>query len=476
MSDFKDRRFGDKDERPIPDEVRVQPHSIEAEEGLLASMLLDGGGDLLIELRAMNLTAGALYKTSHQIIFKAICDMADKELPVDEITLIGHLRSEGNEEEVGGIAGIYAIQNRIETPAHARYYAKIVMDKYLNRQMIRSSREVIEHCYEQSEEPQIISGKAEESFRKISDAKSADDDTMQSADAVVKESMRNLHDRLNNPDAAKGLTVETHLSDLNACLVGEGFGDGQLIVLAARPSVGKSALAGNFGEHSAIDCELPGIIFTFEMTALEWVERIACTRASVDSKRVKSGMVSGEDQKGLHGAYTALGKADLMIDDGGSSTVFDIRRKCHQYNTKLSRDQKRLRFVIIDYLQLIRPSDPKRNRDEQIGEISRNCKQLAKELRCPVILLSQLNRDAANAKPMLHNLRESGNIEQDADVVLLLHRMDSNERDAGYTPAQDDIDIIIAKQRGGPLETIKTSFVRRFTRFEKQQNNQNSGY
>lgn len=455
-----------KSSTPVPDPRHgIQPHNLEAEEGLLASLLF-GDRETMDDCRSMGITPESFYKAAHQVIYEAMLKISEEGLPCDEIILLDRLRKSAQEEDVGGIGGIYAIQSRVETPNHARYFAAMVKDCHLHRQLIHGCRQVMERSYELADDPRVLAASMEDQIRAISDSSGAIQDSVQSAGSIVELARRNLMERLNHPEQQSRNTVPTHLTSLNSVLLADGFEDGQLIILAARPSVGKSAFAGNIAEFASVNCSMPGIIFSFEMTSEQWINRIACSRASVDAKRLQKGIMSQDDQRRLDEAYRAIAGADLSIDEAASQTIFDVRRKCHQHAQRLKRQGKRLRFVVIDYLQLISPTDPKRNRDEQIGEISRNSKQMAKDLGCPVIVLSQLNRDAANSRPMLHQLRESGNIEQDADTVMLLHRHDVNRHDESIAPDRDDIDVIVAKQRNGPIDDVPTSFVRKYTRFE----------
>lgn len=448
-------------------EIRVQPHSVEAEEGLIAAMLLEGGGDILAECRAMQLTVDSLYKTSHQAIYRSLCEMSDKGIPLgDEVSLLEYLRKSGLEEEVGGIAAIYAIQDRIETPAHARYHAKIVMDKHLSRMLIRNSRQIIEACYGESEEPHILAAKGEEFLRAITERDTIQGSGLIRADELVDVATSNLIERMNASEDEEKHAIETNLCDLNGYLTAGGFLDGQLVVIGARPSVGKSALAMNFGDHAATENGHPVAVFTLEMTDEELINRTACTRARVDSKRVSRALINGQEQKDLAEAYKALKKSPLYIDSTPAQTIFDIRNKCHKLNRKLNREGKRLRMVIIDYIQLVEGSDPRKERHLQVAEASRNAKRMAKELKCPVVILSQLNREGekTGAEPRLSNLRESGDIEQDADIVILLHRM-KQQSDECIVVEDEDIKLIIAKQRGGPLADFMTTFERKYTKF-----------
>lgn len=464
------KNFRDKKSDELPDDhtLRHQPHSIEAEEGLLAACLIEGGREVLTECIEAKITADFFFKTQHQVIYQALIDLYDTGNPADEIILLEHLRSNGLDEEAGGIAGIYAIQDRIETPAHFRYFAKIVHEKHMLRQAIRLCRLTIEGCYEQQEDFRTIVGQAEQQLRAIAESEEVSGKGVVHSSEVVDRAVERLHRQLNNPGYKDERVVETHLRDLNGMLDQEGFGPGQQIILAARPSVGKSALMGNFCEHAGIEQKVGVLVFTFEMTAEEVINRLACSRARIDSRKLRRGEVGSADMKALADAYKAIKAAPIYIDDDSSNTILDIRAKALRKQRELERKGIRLGLVVADYLQLIQPTNRKIPRVEQVGEISRGGKQLAKELECPFVNLSQLNRESERDKrePRLSDLREAGDIEQDADTVLLLHRCPGSELDQSYNPDSEDIKVIIAKQRGGPVGDFMTTFHKRYTKFE----------
>jgi replicative DNA helicase len=401
--------------------------------------------------------------------FGALLALYETGDPIDEILLIEHLKKEGNDEEVGGIAAIYAIQDRIETAAHARYFAKIVHEKYLLRRLIRTSREAIEACYVQQEDISVFIEKIEEDIHMISSGRVTEGAT------PIKESLNlavtNIHALLNGRDDIEG--VMSGFRDLDGMTY--GFHPGQMIVLAARPSVGKTSLAMNFAEHAILPDggRKPSgvLVFSLEMTAADLAMRLICSRARVDMKRIRDRVASSQDQREIAQAVKELEQAPLWIDDASSSTILDLRAKARRIDTK-----HRLGLVVIDYLQLLRGSDPRVPREQQIAEISRGVKGMAKELNVPVVVLSQLNRESERESrdPRLSDLRESGSIEQDADVVMILHRpkkRDEDEavQDGGMPGDVEQIKLIIAKQRNGPIGDIDLTFVRRYTRYENFQ-------
>ncbi|MGB0334953.1 MAG: replicative DNA helicase [Opitutales bacterium] len=448
------------------DEVRVQPHSIEAEEGLLAACLIDGGREILTECIEAKIAPEFFFKTAHQEIYRALISLYETGDPVDEILLLEYLRKNGLEEEVGGISTIYAIQDRIETPAHARYFAKIVHEKYLLRRLIRTSREAIEACYEQQEDMSSFIEKIEQDIFDISRDRITD--AAKPIRESLDEAVQDIHALLNGRDDADG--VLSGFRDLDGMTY--GFHPGQMIVLAARPSVGKTSLAMNFAEHAIIPDggRKPNgvLVFSLEMTASQLAMRLICSRARVDMKRIRDRVISKQDTAEISNTVNELKQAPLWIDDASNSTILDLRAKARRLHTK-----NKLGLVVVDYLQLIRGTDNRVQREQQIADISRGMKGMAKELNVPVVVLSQLNRESEkeNRDPRLSDLRESGSIEQDADVVFLLHRPKKRDEDesvgeGGLPGDVEHIKLIIAKQRNGPVGEVDLTFVRRYTRYE----------
>lgn len=461
------RKFKVRGKSSLPDgDIRVQPHNLEAEEGLLAACLIDGGREILTECIESKIAPEFFYKSAHEEIFRALLSLYETGDPVDEILLLEYLRKNGLEDEVGGISTIYAIQDRIETPAHARYFAKIVHEKYLLRRLIRTSREAIEACYEQQEDMSAFIEKIEQDIFEISRDRITD--AAKPIRESLDEAVADIHALLNGRDDADG--VLSGFRDLDGMTY--GFHPGQMIVLAARPSVGKTSLAMNFAEHAMIPDggRKPSgvVVFSLEMTAAQLAMRLICSRARVDMKRIRDRVISKQDSAEIANTVKELKQAPLWIDDGSSSTILDIRAKARRLHTKSP-----LGLVVVDYLQLIRGTDNRVQREQQIADISRGMKGMAKELNVPVVVLSQLNRESEkeNRDPRLSDLRESGSIEQDADVVFLLHRPKKRDEDesvdeGGLPGDVEHIKLIIAKQRNGPVGEVDLTFVRRYTRYE----------
>jgi len=462
-----DRNYKDKRKSSSRDDgVRVQPHSIESEEGLLAACLIGGGREILTECIEAKIAPEYFFKTAHEEIYRALLSLYETGDPIDEILLLEHLRKHGLEEEIGGISAIYAIQDRIETPAHARYFAKIVHEKYLLRRLIRTSREAIEACYEQQDDMSTFIEKIEQDIFDISSGRITD--SPKPIQGSLDEAVADIHALLNGRDDADG--VLSGFRDLDGMTY--GFHPGQMIVLAARPSVGKTSLAMNFAEHAMIpdgERKKSGVlVFSLEMTASQLAMRLICSRARVDMKRIRDRVISKQDSADIATTVKELKQSPLWIDDASSSSILDIRAKARRLHTKSP-----LGLIIVDYLQLIRGTDNRIQREQQIADISRGMKGMAKELNIPVVVLSQLNRESEkeNRDPRLSDLRESGSIEQDADVVMLLSRPKKSDDDetaegAGTFNEHEHIKLIIAKQRNGPVGEIDLTFVRRYTRYE----------
>ena len=449
------------------DGIRVQPHNIEAEEGLIAACLMDGGRDVLTDCIERKITSDCFYKPSHQTIYKSLLDLYQLGNPIDEILLFEHLKKSGKDEEVGGISAIYDIQNRIETAVHSRYFAKIVHEKYLLRRMIRTSRETIDACYEQQEDIETFVEKIEQAVFEISQDRISEG--AQPIKVSVDKAVGNINSLMNNK---QDQGVYSGFRDLDGMTY--GFHPGEMIVLAARPSVGKTSLAMNFAENAILpngSREASAVlVFSLEMTSAQLATRLICSRSRVDLKRIRDRVASKSDLSQVTQTSMELKDTPLWIDDASNSSILDIRAKARRLHTKHS-----LGLIVIDYLQLIRGADPRIPREQQIADISRGVKGMAKELDVPVVVLSQLNRDSEreNRNPRLSDLRESGSIEQDADVVLMLHRPKKKE-DEDFEPSSqsDDVEhikLIIAKQRNGPVGEIDLTFLRKYTRYENFQ-------
>jgi replicative DNA helicase len=470
------RQRSDRYQNEAPTQVSLQgrepPYNLDAEAGLLASLMLEDGHEVLTQCIEAHIVAETFYKPAHQLIYQSALDLYNEGKPVDIIILQEHLRNKGELEGAGGMVYLGELSSRIETTTHSRYWMEIVREKYLLRRLIRTSIKTAERCYEERDNlDQFIADVEEEIFRISQDRIT---DAAQHIRQPIEEAVNTVQTLLQRKDSGTG--VMSGFRDLDGMTF--GFQQQEMIVLAARPSVGKTSFAMNVVE--AVICPrpngpkpVPTLVFSLEMSSTQLALRMLCGRARVDMKKVRNGYLGERDQKSLADSARELQKAPLWIDESGHINILEMRAKARRLQAK----QPDLGLVIIDYLQLVSGTDNSISREQQIAEISRGIKAMAKELKLPVIVLSQLNRESEKEKrdPRLSDLRESGSIEQDADVVLLLHRTNDriNKEDDGPGEVDgalpgdvDNIKLIIAKQRNGPVGYVPLIFRRGYTRFE----------
>jgi len=424
--------------------LRVQPHSIEAEEGAIAAMLLSG--DCLDEAISTGCKPEWFFKSSHQVIFSAVVEIQGLGTPVDEVSLLEHLKKTGLEDEVGGVAAIYAIQERIQTPTHFRYHIGIVREKYELRRIIKTSRMAIEEAYD-NEDPVSITAR----LSKLADA-TADGAMLEvkpasvTADQAIERIKREL-----SGEKVEG--IRFGLKDLDDMLF--GLKPAEMTVLAARPGMGKTSIIQLLNESCEQDGEKP-LIFSLEMTGEQYDYRYLCMKARVDSRRIREGVISSKDQQDIAKAYKETKDSQRFIVDGYLD-IHQIRATCRRAKQKYG-----ITIIIVDYLQLVK-RDPRVKGEEAVAEISRGLKQIGKELNIPVLALAQLNRDCErdNRRPRKSDLRESGSIEQDADNIIMLHASGSDKHATAL-----EVEAIIEKNRYGPEGVVKLMFNRQFTRYE----------
>jgi replicative DNA helicase len=467
---YRNTRESQSDSRSDDVSATIQdPHSLDAEQGLIASCLLDGSQEVLAEAFSRGITQEAFYSPAHKILFDAICSLFDQGKPPDMILLIEHLRSAKNLDRVGGVPYINQLTSRIETPVHARHWMDIVREKFLLRSLKRTSETIIQEIYDSPPAIAEFLGSVEERiFRLGNDL--ITHSTIHIA-KPVEDATSLIHKMIKGEHSDTG--VLTGYKDFDALTY--GLHAQQMIVLAARPSVGKTSLAMNIAENVA--CGIPQtqfsksgvLVFNLEMGADQLAMRLLTSRARVSMARIRDMFCDAEEQKRLAVAARELKGAPIWIDDSVSTGILELRAKARRLSQK-----ENIRLIVIDYLQLIQ-GDSRLSRENQIADISRQIKMMAMELKVPVLVLSQLNRESEKEKrdPRLSDLRESGAIEQDADVVMMLSRPrksdDERDGDPGEVQLSTDcehIKLIIAKQRNGPTGNIDLSFIRRFTRYE----------
>ena len=431
---------------------KVPPHDEDVEQAVLGSMLTDNDAVMAaVEV----LKEDAFYREDNKIIYQAILNLYSKSEPIDIITLKDELESMGKFEQVGGFEYLASLPDKVPTTANVQKYIKIVEEKSVLRNLIKTANEIIELGYNPTEDVEDIMDGAEKKIFDIMQSKNTKSYTP--IKDVLVESFTNLEKLYNQKQHVTGVPTQFYdLDDKTAGLHGS-----ELILVAARPAMGKTAFALNIATNAALRANVPVAIFSLEMSKDQLVNRMLCSEAMVDSNKVRTGKLDEEDWTKLAEAIGPLSEAGVYIDDTPGISVMEIRTKCRKLKM-----EKNIGLVVIDYLQLISGSN-KRNgsREQEISEISRSLKVLAKELNVPVIALSQLSRAVEQRddhRPMLSDLRESGAIEQDADIVMFLYRDDYYNKES----AEKDIaEVIIAKQRGGSTGTVKLYWMGNYTKF-----------
>ena len=438
---------------------RMPPHSIEAEEYLLSCCLLDGSDSIARCLEA-KLPGAAFYSPANRLIFEKLTELYQKNPPVDIAILAEELKTSRQLESIGGFAYLMQISARIPTTEQAQYFIEKVRELYLLRELIKVATGAVENCYSYQGGLEEFIDKVEQDIFRVTQ------DRVSDGAKPMKESAHEAVNVINKMMMKKGeLTgVASGFKDLDTLTW--GFQRAEMIVLAARPSMGKTSLALNIAESAAMPRKGEGVatlIFSLEMSAAQLALRMLCSRARINMKLLREGLLSknGNEQAELIKAADEFSKSPLFIDDSSHLSIMELRAKARRVHSR-----HKLGFIIIDYLQLLSPTDSRVPREQQVAEASRGLKALAKELNLPVLVLSQLNRSSEkeNRAPRLADLRESGSIEQDADVVLMLAR--PKDADEKFQVASDSADLIVAKQRNGPVGELKLTFLRDITRFE----------
>lgn len=432
---------------------RTPPHSLEAEQAVLGSLLLD---PQMCDEVATILRPEDFYADAHARLYRHLLEMHEAGSQIDAKLLLERLRRSGELESIGGPGYLAEVAAAVPYAAHAVHYANIVRDKATLRLLIHASGEILRDAYDPTVDPAQMVGEAEQRIFAVHDARSRDQ--IVNIHDLLVEAFERIDARLQR---GEGTGTPTGFRDLDN-LTG-GLHESELVILAARPSMGKTALATNIAEHVAIKCEVPTLFVSLEMARLELAQRMLCSQGRIDANKFRSGFLSGEDRQKLVEASAHLGKAPLFVDDTPARTVTEIAA-CAR---RLKRREK-LGLLVLDYLQLVQPDNPKDPRQEQVARMTRRLKALARELQIPILCLAQLNRQPEatreSHRPRLSHLRESGAIEQDADVVLFIHREEY------YHPDNEDekgkADLIVAKQRNGPTGTVKLAWLARYTRFE----------
>ena len=432
---------------------RVPPQNIEAEQAVLGAMLIEK--EAIARVTEL-LKGGDFYREAHRLIFEAMLDLYNRNEAVDMITVIELLKREDNLDKVGGIAYVTSLANSVPTAANVHYHAKIVEEKALLRQLIQTSTKIAALGYEGSEEVSQIVDQAEKMILEVSNRRIGGDFTP--IKSIVLDAFGKIEQLYESRGGITGLA--TGFKDLDRLT--SGLQKSDLILVAARPSMGKTAFTLNIASNVAIREKKAVAFFSLEMSKEQLVQRMLCAEASIDSQKLRIGELEDDDWTKLINAADRLSGAPIFIDDTAGISVLEMRSKARRL--KVEHD---LSLIIIDYLQLMQGSGGKggENRQQEISEISRSLKGLARELGVPVVALSQLSRSVESRqvkKPMLSDLRESGSLEQDADIVAFLYREDYYNPD---TENKNITEIIVAKHRNGPVDSVQLFFHKQFTRF-----------
>ncbi|MDL1988758.1 MAG: replicative DNA helicase [Deltaproteobacteria bacterium] len=446
-----DRQFQNKQD---PSLYKIPPQSIEAEESLLSGILIDN--NTLLDVIDI-ISPEDFYRSAHQKIFSGIVELFSKNEPVDLVTLTNALKERGNLEEIGGATYLATLVDTVPLAVNAKHYAKIVHDKATLRRLIERANDIAKECFEDRGNVDEIIDFAESSIFEIS--KNKHKQSFYRISEIIDGNIETLEERQGNKALVTGVpTGFTRLDNLIS-----GLQKSELIILAARPSMGKTALALNIARNAAVDANVPIAMFSLEMSKEQLSMRLLCSEARIDSSRLRGGFFSMEDWRKLTDAAGVLSDTSIFIDDTPDISAMEIRAKARRL--KMEKD---IGLVIIDYLQLMKGRMSAERRDLEISEISRSLKALAKELDVPVMALSQLNRmlEQRNDKqPRLSDLRESGALEQDADVVAFIYRDEIYNNDDN-NPKKGTADILIRKNRNGPTGEATLTFLDSYTRFE----------
>jgi replicative DNA helicase len=433
--------------------LNVPPQNIEAEESVLSRILLES--TTLLEVVEI-LEPADFYRTSHQKIFAAMTDLFNRNEPIDTVTVANHLKESGQLEQVGGAAYLARLLD-VPPAVDAPHYAGIIHDKAVLRRLIEKSNAIAKRCFLEQGNADDIVDYAEASIFEVTEKKARQ--AFYPLSKLIDGNIDFLEEKQKNKSLVTGVpTGFTQLDNLTS-----GLQNSDLIILAGRPSMGKTALALNIARNAAVDGGVPVAIFSLEMSKEQLSLRMLCAEASIDSSRLRSGFFSMEDWERVTDAAGILSAAPIFIDDSASLSAMDVRAKARRLKM-----EKNIGLIIIDYLQLMQGRAGAERRDLEISEISRGMKALAKEMSLPVIALSQLNRmleQRTDKRPRLSDLRESGALEQDADVVAFIYRDEVYNKEE-TNPRKGIAEVILAKQRNGPTGDALLTFLAAYTRFE----------
>ncbi|NMM52263.1 replicative DNA helicase [Paenibacillus aquistagni] len=431
---------------------RIPPQNQEAEQAVLGAILLQSEA-LITAMERVQVED--FYLPGHQHIFEAMIELNEENQPIDLITLTSHLQDKKLLDEVGGVSYLARLANAVPTAANVDYYAQIIEEKSMLRRLIRTATQIVTESYAGDDDVSALLSDAERKILEISNQRSS------SGFIAIKDVLMEVYEKVENLNMNQGGTtgIPSGFQDLDKMTA--GFQRSDLIIVAARPSVGKTAFALNIAQNVGVRAKETVAIFSLEMSAAQLVQRMICAESNVDATRLRTGSLEDDDWEKLTMSIASLSEAEIYIDDTPGVTVADIRAKCRRL-----KKERGLGMILIDYLQLIHGRGKAgESRQQEVSEISRTLKQIARELEVPVIALSQLSRGVEqrqDKRPMMSDLRESGSIEQDADIVAFLYRDDYYDKES---EKKNIIEIIIAKQRNGPVGTVELVFLKNFNKF-----------
>ena len=438
----------------------VPPQNLEAEEAVLGSILLEQ--DSIISVMEF-LVPDDFYRVAHQLIFAAMIELNQNSEAIDPITVSEKLRQKNQIDNVGGEAGIIELLDKVPTAANVEFYTQIVLEKSTRRKLIKTSTNIVKNAYQEDETIANILDTAERDILSVSEGRN------KAGFIPIRDVLHDAYESLEERSKNNGEVTGIATGYIGLDRMTSGLHADELIILAARPSVGKTAFVLNIAKNVAVNLNETVAIFSLEMGAESLVERIICSHASINAGHLKTGKLTDEEYTQYFVATGVLAEAPIYIDDTPGIRVSEIRAKCR----RLKQERNNLGLVVIDYLQLIE-GNGKESRQQEVSEISRNLKKLAKELKVPVIALSQLSRGVEqrqDKRPIMSDIRESGSIEQDADIVAFLYRDDYYRQEPdenGQVPEVEPnstIEVIIEKNRSGPRGTVELNFMKEFNKF-----------
>ena len=441
--------------RDMPSDMidKLPPQNIEAEQSVLGAIIFDNEAlPKALEI----LSSDDFYKETHRRLYNAMCGLFEKNEPIDIVTLTDYLRRTDELEAVGGISYLSLLANSVPTSANIRYHAKIVREKALLRSLIQTATHITSRVYEDSLDADEMVDYAERMIFDIADKRTKT--SFASLKDVIKDTFKMIEHLYDKKEAITG--VPSGFKDIDELT--SGFQPGDLIIIGGRPGMGKTAFALNIAQHVAIDLKEPVAVFSLEMSKEQLAMRMLCSESMVNASHVRKGFISKQDWPKLTNAAGRLADAPIFIDDSSAITVLEVRAKAR----RLKMEHGGLSLVVVDYLQLMRSRGNFERREQEISEISRSLKALAKELKVPVVALSQLNRaveQRGEKKPTLADLRESGAIEQDADVIMFIYRDEIYNKNNPSNKGKAE--VILAKQRNGPTGTVNLTYLADSTRF-----------